>query len=383
MRIFQVIESSTNPSLKTNKTWYRNLHEPLVDLGCDVFLFSAEEGRTAMVKRDATLRSEFSSRMLDAFRLEHARKPFDLAFFYLMDGMFDPAAIDEIRRQCVITTNFSCNNIHQFYLVADISKHFDLNLYSEKAAKLKFDGIGVNSLWWPMASNPKYFHPVDVPRTIQASFVGANYALRSRLVHFLLDGGIDVQVYGPGWAGEMGNSLRSTAKRSLLGFKSLLATSPEARCTASAQLAEYDFNRMICSSYPENMHAPVSDDDLIALYSRSQISLGFLEVYEAHNPIAPVKRHLHLREFEAPMCGALYITGYLDELTELFEPDKEVVVYRDQEELLSKVRYYLANGAEAEKVRQAGRKRALSDHTYHKRFEQLFDVVGFKGKVKC
>lgn len=382
MRIFQVIENSTNTTLKTNRTWYRNLHEPLVDLGCDVFLFPAEEGRRAMQKKNVQLQASFSSQMLDSFRREHAKRPFDLAFFYLMDGMFDPAVIDEIRRHGVVTTNFSCNNTHQFYLVENISKHFDVNLYSEKDAKAKFDGIGVNSLWWPMASNPTYFHPVDVPRTVQASFVGANYALRSRSINYLLNEGIDVQVYGPGWAEKLDRPLRSTAKRYLLGIRSLLASSLEARSIASAELAEYNFNRLICSSYPGNLHGPISDDGLITLYSSSQISLGFLEVYEAHNPIAPVKRHLHLREFEAPMSGALYLTGYFDELAELFEPDKEVLTYRDQEEMLSKARYYIANEAEAEKVRHAGRERALRDHTYHKRFAYLFAVIGLKCEGK-
>jgi spore maturation protein CgeB len=381
MRIFQVIESSTNASLKANRTWYRNLHEPLVDLGCDVFLFPAEDGRRAMQENDASLRASFSSKMLDAFRREHSRKPFDLAFFYLMEGMFDPGAIDEIRRLGVITTNFSCNNTHQFYLVADISKHFDVNLYSEKEVKAKFGAIGVNAVWWPMASNPKYFHPVNLPRTIQASFVGANYALRARFIHYLLKKGVDVQVFGPGWAGNMRKPLRSNVKRSVLGLRSLLANSLETRSNASAALAEYDFNRMVSCTYPDNLHGPISDDELISLYSRSHISLGFLEVYDAHDPNAPVKSHLHLREFEAPMCGALYVTGYLDELTELFEPDKEVVIYRNHEELVSKVRYYLDCTAEAEKVRRAGRERALRDHTYHKRFEQLFSVIGLKGKV--
>jgi len=124
------------------------------------------------------------------------------------------------------------------------------------------------------------------------------------------------------------------------------------------------------------MHPPVSDDELIALYSRSQISLGFLEVYDRHDPSRAVTQHLHLREFEAPMSGALYCTGYLDELAEMFEPDKEVLTYRNQYELLEKVRYYLAHSAEAEQVRQAGRKRALQDHTYQRRFAQLFEHMG-------
>jgi spore maturation protein CgeB len=87
-------------------------------------------------------------------------------------------------------------------------------------------------------------------------------------------------------------------------------------------------------------------------------------------------RHLQLREFEALMCGALYCTGYMDELAECFEPDKEVIVYRNEQELLDKVRYYLAHEPEAESIRQAGHARALRCHTHHHRFQQLLMVLG-------
>jgi spore maturation protein CgeB len=72
------------------------------------------------------------------------------------------------------------------------------------------------------------------------------------------------------------------------------------------------------------------------------------------------------------MSRALYCTGFMDELAEFFEPDKEVIMYRCREELLAKVRYYLRHPNEAERVREAGRRRALADHTYHKRFLDLF-----------
>jgi spore maturation protein CgeB len=124
------------------------------------------------------------------------------------------------------------------------------------------------------------------------------------------------------------------------------------------------------------VHEPVSDDYLVALYSSSHVSLGFLEVYDRHDPSRQIKQHLHLREFEAPMSGAFYVTGYTEELAEMFEPDKEVIVYRNQYELLDKISYYLANPHQADRVRLAGRARAMRDHTYHHRFQQLFGAIG-------
>jgi len=51
-------------------------------------------------------------------------------------------------------------------------------------------------------------------------------------------------------------------------------------------------------------------------------------------------------------------------------------MYRDQNELVEIVKRYLAEHKEAERVRQAGRRRALQDHTYQRRFTMLFERLG-------
>ncbi|MBX3012078.1 MAG: glycosyltransferase family 1 protein [Caldilineaceae bacterium] len=374
MRIFEIIESSTNLLLPSNRTWYRNLYEPLVEMGHDVILFAAEEGRQAMQSHNSEARARFSQKLLGAFQAEQAKAPIDLVFAYLMDGMIDVGVIDEIRKYGVPTCNFSCNNAHQFDLVDELSPHFDFNLHAEKAAREKFLSIAANPLWWPMASNPRYFKPQNEDRSVAVSFVGANYALRAQYIAHLLENNIDVHAYGPGWVG------RQTAflKRYKLLLQALIPVSPQACYRASAALAEHDQRLYLRSQFSRNLHPPVSDEELVALYSRSQISVGFLEVYDQHDASRPVTQHLHLREFEAPMCGALYCTGYMDELAEMFEPEREVITYRSPYEMLDKVRYYLAHPTEAEKVRQAGHARALHEHTYHHRFETLFQKIGLK-----
>ena len=73
------------------------------------------------------------------------------------------------------------------------------------------------------------------------------------------------------------------------------------------------------------------------------------------------------------------MTGYMDELAEHFEPDKEIITYRNMFELADKARYYLSHPNQAEKVRQAGYERALKDHTYQARFRNLFKQLGLPG----
>jgi len=366
MRIFQTLESYANRAVPVNQTWYRNLYEPLVDMGHDVILFPP----------NSRPRESFSQALVDAVRKEHTREPIDLFFAYLTDRMVDPGAIDEVRKLGIPTCNFSCNNAHQFYVVEQISPHFDYNLHSERDTGEKFRAVGANPLWWPMASNPRYFKPYDEARTIPASFLGANYALRGRYVLHLLENGLDVHAYGPAWRYGARTPFRSQVKRGILMARTLTALRPDDQARASAALAAHDFNRRLGARYPGNMHPPVSDDEMIRLYSRSHVSLGFVEVYDRHDPSRPVVRHVHLREFEAPMSGALYCTGYVPELAEFFEPDKDILIYHNEHELLDKVRYYLAHPHQAEVIRRAGHRRALADHTSHRRFQQLLASLG-------
>ena len=174
MRIFQAIHAATNPSVPGSRTWYRNLYEPLIELGHKVILFPTDEGRKARQHRDPVAQAVFSQKLLDTFNREHARKPFDLFFAYLTDDMVEPEVIDEIRKSGVPTCNFSCNNAHQFHLVEELSPHFDYNLHSEKDSRAKFLSIGANPLWWPMASNPR-----GVERTVEARMILSCYSAES------------------------------------------------------------------------------------------------------------------------------------------------------------------------------------------------------------
>ena len=117
--------------------------------------------------------------------------------------------------------------------------------------------------------------------------------------------------------------------------------------------------------------------DLVSMFSQSRLSLGFATAGESHRS-AQRLTHLRLREFEAPMSGALYLTEQQPELAEYFEPDKEVLTYANQDELLEKARYYLAHQEQAERIRRAAWRRARREHTWQHRFGQLFSQLGLK-----
>jgi hypothetical protein len=93
-----------------------------------------------------------------------------------------------------------------------------------------------------------------------------------------------------------------------------------------------------------------------------------------HIDISPVSAS-NMRLFEATGVGSCLLTDWKDNLRELFEPDAEVVAYRDAAECVEKVKYLLAHEAERERIATAGQRRTMRDHTFEARAAQIDAVI--------
>jgi hypothetical protein len=87
-----------------------------------------------------------------------------------------------------------------------------------------------------------------------------------------------------------------------------------------------------------------------------------------------------MRVFEACACGALVLTdSTANGLGELFELGRELVTYRDDNDLLDKIAYYLAHDAERATLALAGQSRTRQQHTYTHRMSSLLAAVTAPG----
>lgn len=92
-----------------------------------------------------------------------------------------------------------------------------------------------------------------------------------------------------------------------------------------------------------------------------------------HGDIAPYANNFRL--YEATGVGTLLITDWKTNLHEMFDHGKEIISYRSPEECAELIDYYLRHDKEREAIAQAGQKRTLAEHTYHKRTEELADII--------
>jgi spore maturation protein CgeB len=83
----------------------------------------------------------------------------------------------------------------------------------------------------------------------------------------------------------------------------------------------------------------------------------------------------NVRLFEATGVGTLLLTDRKDNLSDMFEPGKEVAVYASADECVETIRYYLDHESEREAIARAGQERTLRDHNYDVRMQELGEIL--------
>ncbi len=79
------------------------------------------------------------------------------------------------------------------------------------------------------------------------------------------------------------------------------------------------------------------------------------------------------RVFDVPASKQFILTDYKEQLEEIFETGKEIICFREVEEIPELVRYYLKNSQEREKTAEAGYKKIIGNHTYKHRLSELIN----------
>lgn len=93
-----------------------------------------------------------------------------------------------------------------------------------------------------------------------------------------------------------------------------------------------------------------------------------------HIDISPINAS-NMRLFEATGVGTCLLTDWKANLSELFEPDAEVVAYRDAGECVEKVKYLLGDEAARRRIAAAGQRRTLRDHTFADRAARIDAII--------
>jgi hypothetical protein len=272
-------------------------------------------------------RNTMNKEMLATFEKVNAEQPVDAVVGYLCGYNTSPEVLHKMAKMGAVIFNFCWDDkLHftgskkgdRYYGPAAIASAVDLNLTNAPDSRIKYIVEGGLAMFWPEAAHPDIHKPYNLPFKYDVTFVGKKYGWRPRFIDKLKKMGINVERFGEGW----GNKI-------------------------------------------------LSGEEMVKLYSESRINLGFAGVSQSKRLMC-----LKGRDFEVPMSGGLYLTRDNSELALVYDVGKEIVTYHDEKDCAEKIKWLLNNPDEADKIRKAGKLRSLKDHTWEKRFEDIFQLSG-------
>jgi len=82
----------------------------------------------------------------------------------------------------------------------------------------------------------------------------------------------------------------------------------------------------------------------------------------------------NMRIFEATGSGIFLLTQHFDNLSSYFEIGREIETYRDESEMIEKIRHYIAHPKEREEIARQGHERCMRDHSLNAR-ARAFDQI--------
>ena len=88
-----------------------------------------------------------------------------------------------------------------------------------------------------------------------------------------------------------------------------------------------------------------------------------------------IQSGISLRALDIMGAGGFLISNWQPELAECFEEGKEVVMYYDRNDLMSKIEYYLQNEDERMKIAENGQKKIIEQFDYSCAWKKVFGVV--------
>jgi hypothetical protein len=292
-------------------------------LGYDWFEFYRQDARAARRRR------EMNSRALAALQDAHARRRVDWMFVYASGLEAHVDFLRAVTEEIGIPVVNMCLDDKQSWTgpmldgqrpgQVDIGPAFDLSWTSARVACEWYLVEGARPIYLPEGFDASLFRPLDVARDIPASFIGGAYGFRPAVVRYLRRRGIPLQVFGDGW------NTRS-----------------------------------------------LTPEEQVGVINRSAVNLGMGGVVHSETIT-----NLKGRDFEIPGAGGgVYLTSFNPDLARHFDVGREILCYRNREEMVELIRQALKHPEESREIARRARERSLREHRWLHRYRRVLEILG-------
>ena len=123
-----------------------------------------------------------------------------------------------------------------------------------------------------------------------------------------------------------------------------------------------------------------ADISLKKFYKGVVYAETLVKVFKSAKIVINIHRDFEIRGgnyrlFEIPACGAFQLVDEKKDIGKYFEIGKEIVTYKDEDDLKKKVKYYLEHPEEREAIARAGYQRVKKNHTLTDRMKRILKIA--------
>ncbi len=276
----------------------------------------------------------------------------DLVFIFMYTDELLPETIRRLRAKTTVLGWFSDDQWRFDNYSRHYASAFSWVATTYSKAPERYYALGqknvIRSQWFcDMGS----YVPVACAKDMEVSFVGLKNEGRVALAANICAAGLPLTLYGGGWEG---------------------GRLPQEAFTRLFSRSKINLNMIS----PRSLWERNSFGRLFARRSMNRFVLDFHFMDNVRSWLGQRILQIKGRPFEIAACGGFCISGYADDFETYYQEGVEMAFYRTADDLIEKIRYYLAHPEERERIAQAGYARTLSEHTAEKRFGAMFKAMG-------
>lgn len=306
---------------------YYNFYESLRSLGHEVTLFDY------MTEMQVLGKAGMNQKLLGM--VQETRPA--LTMFSLYTDQFEPEVVQQLRNYTKTLCFFHDDTWRVEYSLF-WARHFDFFTTPDIYGERRYAARGLsNAIHFPFGCNEQLYRKMDVPKQYDVSFVGGWHPYREWLINRLRKQGLSVHAVGHRWPG------------GIVEHEQMVQVFNESRINLNmSNSASWDVRYLLSSPF--------------AVVNRLRSS--------------KTVEQLKARHFEINGCGAFQLSYYVEGLEKYYEIGQEIAIYIDPDDLLEKVRMYLADAELRESIAHAGYQRTMIAHTFALRFQNVFERMG-------
>ncbi|ALF54339.1 hypothetical protein ACX27_18220 [Nostoc piscinale CENA21] len=294
-------------------------------------------------------------------------KAIDLFLSYLFPQQINSDAIKHIQSLGIPCVNFFCDNVREFTQIPNEFCCFDLHWVPEFKALKMYQQANLKYLYAPMPVwIPYHQRSYKHSENYGVSFIGSRDVQREALLAQVLSF-VPVEIRGSGWDNTPSSSSISSVPQHQsfwqTGLNQWKFISHQGTLAWLRKLKSKSIPRIANDTFTNFVKQPPNADEYTAIIQQSIITLGINRYPSYRYPFYKPDTYSRMRDIEAPMMGACYLTEWTEGLEHLYELGEEIETYRNVDDMVEKIQYLIKSPDVRQKLRYNGQKRALSEHT--------------------